>query len=109
MCTMAGPPTSAIFPPLSLIRFISWAVLLIIDLKGFSVDASLDMNSKTPSLPLGRSGGTTRIPSLPTTILSPSFIWANGLQYALNFLVSNTMAQSISIFSTRIHWLPYRI
>ena len=109
VCTTAGPETTAILPPLSLTSFISDDIFPIMEDIGFSEDASLAMNSNTPFLPLGRSGGRTWIPSLPTTTRSPFLILPIGLQVAFPLSGSTTIIQSISMSSTTTHSFLYRI
>jgi len=103
VCTIAGPPTIAIFPPRCLISLISDAIFLIKDINGFSEETSLFINSNTPCLPLGLSGGVTLIPSRPTTIKSSFSTRPIGLQKAFLSRGSITIIQSISISSTSIH------
>ena len=101
--TIAGPPTSAILPPLDLISLISDATSLIMLIIGFSDETSLFINSNTPCLPLDLCGGVIFTPSRPTTIKSPFLISAIGLQDAVFASSSITIKQSISISFTRIH------
>ena len=103
VCTIAGPPTSAIFPPFALTFLISVATSLMMLIIGFSEETSLFMNSNTPCFPLDLCGGVIFTPSLPTTIKSPFLRSAIGLHAAVLFSSSMTIKQSISISSTRIH------
>ena len=102
VCTIAGPPTIAILPPLLLISLISFAIPLIKFIKGFSEETSLFINSKVPLFSLDLWGGVTFIPSRPTTIISPALISAIGLTDAREFFSSTQIKQSISMFSTTL-------
>ena len=89
---------------------------------GFSDDTSLVMNSKGVA-PRGRSGASTRTPSLPTTTRSPARTRCMGTVLtrqpgpsatderaweAPRSTLRTTRAQSISGFSTSSHLPPRR-